>query len=69
MRSLPVWSTRPAPEIASPAPSSSGSRKREDLAEAMDFAIAAGALAVEGRGLDGIATREDIEGRMREADE
>ncbi len=41
----------------------------EDLAEAMDFAIAAGALAVEGRGLDGIATREDIEGRMREADE
>jgi hypothetical protein len=40
----------------------------EDLAEAMDFAIAAGALAVEGHGLDGIATRDDIEARMTEAD-
>lgn len=40
----------------------------EDLAAAMRFALAAGALAVEGTGLAGIATREAIEARMtREA--
>lgn len=40
----------------------------EDLASAMRFALAAGALAVEGRGLAGIASREAIETRMtREA--
>jgi hypothetical protein len=40
----------------------------EDLAAAMRFALAAGALAVEGRGLAGIASREAIETRMtREA--
>jgi hypothetical protein len=39
-----------------------------DLASAMRFALAAGALAVEGKGLAGIATREAIESRMtREA--
>jgi hypothetical protein len=36
----------------------------EDLTEAMPFALAAGALAVEEPGLDGIATREEIEARM-----
>ncbi|MGE3074791.1 MAG: carbohydrate kinase family protein [Dehalococcoidia bacterium] len=36
----------------------------EDLTEAMEFALAAGALAVEEPGLDGIATREEIEERM-----
>lgn len=36
----------------------------EDLAAAMRFALAAGALAVEGKGLDGIASREAIETRM-----
>jgi len=40
----------------------------DDLAAAMRFALAAGALAVEGRGLAGIASREAIEARMtREA--
>ena len=40
----------------------------EDLAAAMRFALAAGALAVEGEGLAGIASREAIEDRMtREA--
>jgi len=40
----------------------------EDLAAAMRFALAAGALAVEGKGLAGIASREEIEQRMtREA--
>lgn len=39
----------------------------EDLAAAMPFALAAGALAVERYGLDGIATREAIEARMTEA--
>ena len=38
-----------------------------DLAAAMRFALAAGALAVEGDGLSGIASREAIEDRMREA--
>jgi hypothetical protein len=39
-----------------------------DLAQAMRFALAAGALAVEGNGLLGVATREAIEARMtREA--
>jgi len=39
-----------------------------ELASAMRFALAAGALAVEGRGLAGIANREAIESRMtREA--
>jgi sugar/nucleoside kinase (ribokinase family) len=39
-----------------------------ELAAAMRFALAAGALAVEGSGLAGIATREAIESRMtREA--
>ena len=36
----------------------------EELASAMRFALAAGALAVEGTGLTGIATREAIESRM-----
>lgn len=36
----------------------------EDLTQAMEFALAAGALAVEEPGLDGIATREEIEERM-----
>ena len=35
-----------------------------ELASAMRFALAAGALAVEGAGLAGIATREAIESRM-----
>lgn len=39
----------------------------EDLAAAMGFALAAGALAVEGEGLEAIATRDEIEDRMREA--
>lgn len=40
----------------------------EELASAMEFALAAGALAVEGHGLAGIASREAIEARMnREA--
>lgn len=39
-----------------------------DLAQAMRFALAAGALAVEANGLLGVATREAIEARMtREA--
>ena len=38
----------------------------EELTSAMQFGLAAGALAVEGKGLDGIASREDIESRMRE---
>lgn len=40
----------------------------ESLASAMEFALAAGALAVERPGLDGIAARAEIEARMtREA--
>lgn len=40
----------------------------EDLAKAMEFALAAGALATEGHGLSGIASREAIEARLaREA--
>ncbi len=38
----------------------------EELTSAMRFALAAGALAVESRGIDGIASREAIESRMRE---
>ena len=38
----------------------------EELNSAMEFALAAGALAVEGSGLRGVATREAIESRMRE---
>ena len=38
----------------------------EELNSAMEFALAAGALAVEGSGLGGIASREAIESRMRE---
>ena len=39
----------------------------EDLDAAMRFALAAGALAVEGNGLAGIAGRGAIESRLREA--
>lgn len=40
----------------------------EELAKAMEFALAAGALATEGHGLSGIASREAIEARLaREA--
>jgi hypothetical protein len=38
----------------------------EDLAAAMPYGLAAGALAVEARGLDGIASRKAIEARLKQ---